>query len=154
MRKSMLAAAALMLATTTNVWAQPDTTEGTPTVKPPDTTAMRIHARDTMQDIKQYSAAQKDQALAKAREGMTTLDRQIDQVQASIKKGWKNMSQDARLKKQSALGKLKEDRKQLQAQYEDLKSASAGNWEQAKIHFGNAWDSTRQAWRDLTTPSQ
>lgn len=152
MRKPFLAAAALMLATTANVWAQPGTTEGTPTVKQPDTTSMQIRARETMQDIKQYSAAQKDQALAKAREGMASLDRRIDQAQTNINEGWKDMSQDARLKKQTALGNLKDDREALQAQYEALKAASADSWEQAKGRFGDAWDSTTRAWHQLTTP--
>lgn len=153
MRKSMLAAAALMLATTSSVWAQDNTTEGTPHVKQPDTTAMKIHARDTWEDIKDYSAAQKEQAVAQAKQGLDALDRQIDQVQENINKGWKNMSQEARLKKQSALSNLKDDRKKLQAQYEDMKGASADNWDEAKHRFGSAWESTKQAWRDLTAPN-
>lgn len=153
MRKSIIAAAALMLATTASAWAQPASTDTSSAAEQPGTAAMQRHARDTWEDIKDYSAAQKKQALSKAHEGLKALDHRIDRAQQDLDRHWNDMSQDARLKKQKALGHLKDDRVKLQAQYRELKAASADNWDAAKARFGAAWESTKSAWHALVAPN-
>lgn len=153
MRKSILAAAALMLATTASAWAQPANTDASSAARPPSTAAMQRHARDTWDDIRDYSAAQKNQAVTKAHEGLKALDHRIDHAQHDLNRHWNDMSQDARLKKQKALGQLKDDRAKLRTRYRELKAASANNWDAAKARFGAAWESTRSAWDDLVSPS-
>lgn len=153
MRKSILAAAALMLATTAGAWARPANADASPTAQQPGTAAMQRHARDTWEDIRNYSAAQKHQAVTKAHEGLKALDHRIDRAQQDLNRHWNDMSQDARLKKQKALGHLKDDRAKLETQYRELKAASADNWDAAKARFGAAWESTRSAWHDLVSPN-
>ncbi|ASK35930.1 hypothetical protein CEK62_16835 [Alcanivorax sp. N3-2A] len=152
MRHSLLVAATFMLATTSSSWAQ-DATEGVPNIKQPDQENVQAQHRDTMEDIRQYSAEQKEQAMQAARNGLDRLDARIDDASDSINDGWKELSQETRLKKQQALANLKEQRAELQADYQRLQDASADNWDAAKVRFGNAWDATRQAWRELTAPT-
>ena len=73
MRPSYLLAAALMLATAANSWAQ-DATDGVPNIKQPDQENIQAQMRDTWETIKQFSADQKDQALAALRHAMDALD--------------------------------------------------------------------------------
>lgn len=152
MRKSIFAAAVLMLAATAGAWAQPVKADA-PSAAQSDTAAMQRHARDTWEDIKNYSAAQKKQAVAKAHEGLKALDHRIDRAQQDLNRHWNDMSQASRLKKQKALGHLKDDRAKLRAQYRELKAASASNWDAAKARFGAAWESTKSAWHDLVSPN-
>lgn len=153
MRHSLLVATAFMLATTASSWAQ-ETNEGVPHVKQPDQENVATENRGSMEDIRHYSAAQKEDALRAARSGLDRLDTRIEQMSASIDKGWKNLSQETRLKKQKGLSNLKAERAKLQEDYERLQAASADNWDAAKIRFNNAWQSTKQAWRELTAPAQ
>lgn len=151
MRHSLLVAAAFMLATTTSSWAQ-DTTEGTPHVKQPDQENMAAQSRDTLDDVRDYSAEQKDEAVRAARHGLDRLDARIEEMSTRIDASWKQLSQQTRLKKQQALSNLKEQRAELEADYQRLQAASADNWDAAKARFGEAWEATKQAWRELTEP--
>ncbi|MFP1677162.1 hypothetical protein ACLD02_00615 [Alloalcanivorax sp. C16-2] len=151
MRPSYLLATALMLATTANSWAQ-DATDGVPNIKQPDQENIQTQMRDTWETIKQFSADQKDQALAALRHAMDALDEDIDQASERIDENWQDMSQDARLKKQEALSELKEQRETLQTRYQQLEASSGDNWEAAKARFGGAWESTKDAWSKLTAP--
>ena len=151
MRPSYLLAAALMLATTANSWAQ-DATDGVPNIKQPDQENIQAQMRDTWETIKQFSADQKDQALAALRHAMDALDEDIDQASERIDENWQDMSQDARLKKQDALSELKEQREALQTRYQQLEASSEDNLEAAKARFGGAWESTKDAWSELTAP--
>lgn len=151
MRPSYLLATALMLATTANSWAQ-GTTEGVPTIKQPDQENIETQMRDTWETIKQFSADQKEQALAALRHALDGLDEDIDQASEQIDDNWQDMSQDARLKKQEALSELKEQRETLQARYQQLEASLEDNWEAAKARFGGAWESTKDAWSQLTAP--
>ena len=152
MRQSLLLAATLMMVTTATSWAQ-STTEGTPNIKQPDQENVSTQMRDTWESFKHFSVEQKNEALAVARRALENLDQEIDETQKEIDKGWQNLSQEARLEKQETLSELKDERKELQAEYQELEAASADNWEEAKRRFGSAWQSTKQAWRDLTAPS-
>jgi DNA repair exonuclease SbcCD ATPase subunit len=152
MRHPLLVAAAFMLATTASSWAQ-DTSEGTPHVKQPDQENVAARNRDTLDDIRDYSAEQKDEAVRAARHGLDQLDARIEEMSTHIDASWKQLSQQTRLKKQQALGNLKEQRAELETDYQRLQAASADNWEAAKTRFGDAWQATKQAWRALTEPA-
>lgn len=152
MRKSMLTAAALMLATTAALWMPPAYADDGAAEGHPGTSAMQRDARDTWQDIKHYSAAQKEQAVSKAHQGLKDLDRRIDRAQHDLDRHWNDMSQDARLKQQKALRHLKSDRARLETRFRELKAASDSQWDAAKSRFGAAWESTKSAWRDLVSP--
>ena len=152
MRQSLLLAATLMMVTTATSWAQ-STTEGTPNIKQPDQENVSAQMRDTWEAFKNFSVEQKNEAVEMARRALANLDEEIDEAQKEIDRGWQNLSQEARLEKQETLSELKDEREELQAEYQELQAASADNWEEAKHRFGSAWQSTKQAWRDLTAPN-
>lgn len=150
-RSSLLFAAALMMATTASSWAD-DVTEGVPNVKQPDQENVQVQMRETWESIKQFSAEQKDQALAALRQAMAALDEDIDNARANADENWENLSREARQKKEQALDEMGDRREDLDDEYQDLKAASADNWEAAKARFGGAWEKTKDAWVELTAP--
>ncbi|GAA5131765.1 hypothetical protein GCM10023339_64540 [Alloalcanivorax gelatiniphagus] len=141
-----------MTATTASSWAQ-DATEGVPNVKQPEQQNVQVQMHDTWEAIKRFSVEQKDQALTALSQAMTALDEDIDNARANIDANWQDMSQDARLEKQEALSEMKDQREDLGRKYQELKAASADNWDAAKVRFGNAWEHTKDAWTELTAPS-
>lgn len=152
MRQSLILAAALMLATTSTSWAQ-GTTEGVPNVKQPDQENVSAQLRDSWEEFKSFSAEQKEEAMEAARRLMDDLDDDIAEAENEIDHGWQNLSQEARLEKQETLRELKDERGELQGEYQELEAASEDNWREAKRRFSAAWESTQQAWRDLTAPN-
>ena len=107
MTHRLLAAAAFMLVTTATSWAD---TQGVPNVKTPDPDKVAVQMEDTLEDIQEFTVEQKNDAMRTARHALDDLDRQITLLQSEIDSGWKELSQQARLDKQSAMAALKEQR--------------------------------------------
>ncbi|MCG8391519.1 MAG: hypothetical protein MI745_00390 [Pseudomonadales bacterium] len=151
MATRLLAAAALMLVTTATAWAD---TQGVPNVKTPDPEKVEAQMEDTLEDIQQFSVEQKNDAMRTARHALDDLDRQITLMQSNIDSQWRELSQQARLQKQEALSALKDQRADLEKQYQTLQKAGANNWEAAKSQFQQSWEAAKQGWQALTAPPE
>ncbi|MBU86279.1 hypothetical protein [Alcanivorax sp.] len=149
MTHRLLAAAALMLVTTSISWAN---TEGVPNVKTPDPEKVTAQMEDTLEEIQAFTVEQKNDAMRAARHALDDLDRQITLLQSEIDSRWQGLSQQARLDKQSAMATLKEQRAELESRYQALQQASADNWEAAKVKFSRGWDAVKQSWQALNAP--
>lgn len=97
--------------------------------------------------IKNYSAAQRDEALAKAKTVMDDLDAKIEKLQSSIHQRWGKMDQAARRKAQAALDELKRQRKRMAESYGALRRSSSGAWEQMKKGFADSYNDLHDAWQ-------
>lgn len=97
--------------------------------------------------IKDYSVAQRDEALAKAKAVMDDLDAKIKELQTSIQRHWGKMDQAARRKAQVALDELESRRKRTAESYRALKRSSAGAWEQMKKGFSDSYADLHNAWQ-------
>ena len=149
MTHRLLAAAAFMLVTTATSWAD---TQGVPNVKTPDPDKVAVQMEDTLEDIQEFTVEQKYDAMRTARHALDDLDRQITLLQSEIDSGWKELSQQARLDKQSAMAALKEQRAELETRYQALQQAGADNWEAAKVKFSQGWEAAKQSWQALNAP--
>ena len=150
MTHRLLAAAALMLVTTSISWAN---TEGVPNVKTPDPEKVTAQMEDTLEEIQAFTVEQKNDAMRAARHALDDLDRQITLLQSEIDSRWQDLSQQARLDKQSAMATLKKQRAELEASYQALQQASADNWEAAKVKFSQGWEAVKQSWQALNAPA-
>ena len=149
MTHRLLAAAALMLVTTSISWAN---TEGVPNVKTPDPEKVTAQMEDTLEEIQAFTVEQKNDAMRAARHALDDLDRQITLLQSEIDSRWQGLSQQSRLDKQSAMATLKEQRAELESRYQALQQASADNWEAAKVKFSRGWYAVKQSWQALNAP--
>lgn len=149
MTHRLLAAAALMLVTTSISWAN---TEGVPNVKTPDPEKVATQMEATMEDIREFTVEQKNDAMRTARHALDELDQQITLLQSEIDSRWQDLSQQARLDKQSAMATLKEQRAELEVRYQALQQAGADNWEAAKAKFSQGWEAVKQTWQALNAP--
>lgn len=149
MTHRLLAAAALMLVTTSISWAN---TEGVPNVKTPDPDKVATQMEDTLEEIQAFTVEQKNDAMRTARHTLDELDQQITLLQSEIDSRWQDLSQQARLDKQSAMATLKKQRAELESRYQALQQASADNWETAKKKFSRGWEAVKQSWQALNAP--
>ncbi|KDM91169.1 hypothetical protein EA58_13545 [Photobacterium galatheae] len=97
--------------------------------------------------LKDYSIEQKDEAMKATKDGLDSLDTQIEALQAKIDKDWDNMDQAAREKSRNSLKMMQEQRVKLAEWYGSMKSSSAGAWEHVKEGFSGAYDNLSEAWQ-------
>lgn len=152
MTHKILAAATLMLVTTAAAWA--DSTEGVPNIKTPEPEKVEVQMEESMEDIREYSVEQKNEAMQVARHALDDLHQQMTLLQADIDSQWQELSQDARLQKQEALSALKQEQKELEASYQSMQEAGKENWDAAKQQFHESWAAAKQNWRALTADNE
>lgn len=96
--------------------------------------------------LKQYTAAQRNEAIKKAEQGMETLDRRIEALESRIDNNWDKMNQAARQKARASLKALRQQRNRLAEWYGGFKNSSTDAWEQMKKGFSDAYQSVHDAW--------
>jgi hypothetical protein len=114
---------------------------------PQQTTTSQIKqdVAETVQAIKNYSAAQKDEAVKKAQEALDGLDARIDRMQAQLDKKWNGMSQAAHREARTTMEALRKERTQAAEWYGGLKHSSAAAWEEVKGGFVKSYQALRDA---------
>lgn len=122
----------------------PMTTEQTADASAAEKAKMEIS--EAMDAIGDYTAEQREDALAAAREAMQDADAQIDRIDASLRDNWGEMSEEAREKAQASLHELREARYALSERYGELKAGASDTWDDLKAGFASAWSSVSQAW--------
>ena len=147
MTHKFLVAATLMMVTTAAAWA--DSTEGVPNVKTPAPEKVEVQAEATLEDIREFSVEQKNEAMRTARHALDDLDQQMNLLQSEVDSQWRELSQDARLSKQEALSALKQEQKALEAHYRSMQEAGKDNWQSVQDRFQQSWDAARRNWKTL-----
>ena len=109
---------------------------------------------ESMEDIREYSVEQKNEAMQVARHALDELQQQMTLLQADIDSRWQELSQDARLQKQEALSALKQEQKELETRYQSMQEAGKENWDAAKQQFQESWAAAKQNWRALTAGNE
>lgn len=100
---------------------------------------------EAVEAIKQYSAAQRDQALARAKTLLEELDVRIAQLKAWIDQHWDSMQTTARQHTQDTLSRLEAQRADLAKAYDSLEASSNNAWEDVKQGFLKSYRTMRKA---------
>ena len=95
--------------------------------------------------IKNYSVAQRDEALEKAKTVLDDLDARIDRMQSQLNEKWDQMDQLAREKGMATLTKLRKQRNEIAEWYGGLKHSSSNAWEDVKEGFLKSYQALREA---------
>ncbi|MGD8616464.1 MAG: hypothetical protein PVI91_12485 [Gammaproteobacteria bacterium] len=113
---------------------------------------------DAIRALKSYSAGQRDEAVARAKETLDAMDRRIDQLETRAQQQWANLSESARQKREASLRALRKQRNEVAQWYGGMKHSSAGAWESVKQGFiesyGVLGQSFRQAWDELDSDEE
>jgi predicted nucleic acid-binding Zn-ribbon protein len=124
--------------TTTNAWA--DVKEGTSNAW--------ADAKDYWQ-TNDYAYDKKDAFVADAKADLDALDQKIKDWSDKVASSTDSVKADA----QAKLQELRDKRSGLDQKLDDIKNATAANWNDAKAGFENAYDDTKnsvkQAWQWL-----
>jgi len=117
-----------------------------------DTPAEKTTAKDvsakavgTGRAIKDYTLAQRDEAVKQAKAGLDDLDRRIGRMERKLDNDWERMDQAARKKARATLDALRRERNEAAEWYGALKHSSAESWEQVKAGFEKSYEVLRES---------
>lgn len=100
---------------------------------------------EAIEAIKQYSAAQRDQALARAKTLLDELDVRIAKLKAWIDQNWGPAQAAAHQHAQNVLSQLEAQRADLAKAYSTLEASSNSAWEDVKQGFLKSYHAMRKA---------
>lgn len=95
--------------------------------------------------IKNYTVAQKDEAIKHAKATLDELDARIKQTEDRLDKEWNHMDKAARETSRTSMRNLREQRTELADWYGQLKQSSATVWEQVQHSFIESYELVRES---------
>ena len=102
-------------------------------------------AGETGRAMKDYTVAQRDEALKQAKAALDDVDARIRRMERKLDNEWDGMDQAARRKSRAALNALRRERGELAEWYGGLKHSSAESWEQVKTGFVKSYEVLRNS---------
>jgi hypothetical protein len=102
-------------------------------------------AMGTGRAIKDYTVAQRDEAVKQAKAALDDLDRRIGRLERKLENDWERMDQAARKKARATLNELRRERNETAEWYGGLKHSSTESWEQVKTGFVKSYDVLKES---------
>jgi hypothetical protein len=147
----------VMLGANTGLAANPDAPPA-PETQSADFGEVKREWADAMEALKSYSVAQRDVALANARETLDAMDRRIDKLEDRIQQQWDELSESTRAKREASLRALRRQRNEVAEWYGGMEHSSASAWDSVKQGFIESYGvlskSFREAWNELDSDDQ
>ena len=119
---------------------------------PADTSGNKTTAKDVSRNvdetgraIKNYTVAQRDEAIGKAKAALDDLDVRIGRMERKLDNEWDRMDQAARKKTRATLNALRRQRNEAAEWYGGLKHSSAEAWEQVKAGFVQSYEVLKES---------
>ncbi|MCF8061912.1 MAG: hypothetical protein K9M82_05300 [Deltaproteobacteria bacterium] len=103
---------------------------------------------EAMRAIRSFSAEQRDDAVAQAKEALRKLDARIDRLENRMQEGWSDLDQAARRKTRESLQRLREQRNELAEWYGGMKHGSMDAWDRLKQGFLNSYEKLENAFKE------
>ena len=100
---------------------------------------------DTGRAIRDYTVAQRDEAIKQARAGLDDLDARIRRMERKLDNDWERMDQAARRNARATLDALRRERNEAGEWYGGLKHSSAESWEQVKAGFVKSYEVLKES---------
>lgn len=97
-------------------------------------------AAGTGRAIKDYTVAERDEAVKQAKAALDDLDRRIGRMERKLDREWDKMDDAARKKARAALDALRRERNETAEWYGGLKHSSAESWEEVKAGFVKSYE--------------
>jgi hypothetical protein len=112
----------------------------------PTIAEVKKETQDFLRVLKGYTAAQRDEALARSKAILADLDTHIEALESEIAANWERMSASARADAQASLRALHRQRNAAAVEYGRLQESSGAAWEEMKRGFSKAYEELHQSW--------
>jgi hypothetical protein len=101
---------------------------------------------EAIEAIKNYSADQQDEAVARAKTLREDIDARIEQLEARINERWEHMTESARKAARAKLKDLRQKQDAVADWYGRLQHSTDRAWDQMKAGLSDAYVDLRDAW--------
>jgi chromosome segregation ATPase len=102
-------------------------------------------AKDVSRTIKDYTVAQRDEAIKSAKAALDDMDASIRRLERKLEREWDQMDAAARKRARATLDALRRERNELAEWYGGLKYSSAEAWDEVKSGFAKSYDDLKGA---------
>ncbi|MBD3676847.1 MAG: hypothetical protein HUJ27_00405 [Rhodobacteraceae bacterium] len=109
---------------------------------------VRIEIAEAMEAVGEYSAKQRDEAIAAAEDALARVDAEIERREEALRENWADMSETARETARVRLQDLRAARNELGESYGALQNATSSGWDELTDGFSRAWDAFYDAWTE------
>jgi len=103
---------------------------------------------DAFAAIGDFTADQRDAALAEMETTLQRLDERIDETEARVREEWANMSEATQEQTSAALTDLREQRNRLSQAYGALSQGASTGWDDLVVGIQDGWADLERAWDD------
>jgi len=107
---------------------------------------VRREASELMSSIGDYSAEQRDEAVAATQRTLEKMDRSIEEMEQEMREQWDSMDDAAREQSREAMEALRRERTELAEWYGAMKNSTSGAWDEMKVGFSESLESMSEAW--------
>lgn len=128
----------VMLAFPNAVWAQSDSVTNLDEVQ--------AEFAEAFEAIGDYSAAQRDEAVAELEATLTRVDDRIEALEGRVRNEWSQMSEATREQTAAALRNLRDRRNQLSEALGALSQGAGAAWDDLVQGIRNGWNDLEAAW--------
>lgn len=105
---------------------------------------------EAFESIGQYSAQQRDEAMAALDDTLEQVDARIEETEEAVRNNWSEMSQAAREQTAETMRNLRERRNQLSEATGALSQGAGTAWDDLMEGVRNSWNDLQLAWDDAT----
>src|SRR5262245_46655197 len=114
---------------------------------PAKTTAKDVSdkAKETGHAIKDYTVAQRDEAVKQAKAALDDADTKIRRLERKLDADWDKMDHAARKQARETLDTLRKERNDLAEWYGGLKHSSGEAWDEVKSGFARSYDELKKS---------
>jgi hypothetical protein len=109
---------------------------------------VKNQSAQALEAMKNYTAAQRSDALAKGKELLDAMDTRIDQLELRTQSEWGQLSRQARERRQTAMHALRQQRDDVAQWYGGIRHGSAGAWDEVKQGFVDAYGTLSRSFGD------
>jgi TolA-binding protein len=150
--RTVLIGICLMLGTVAAFAATPPSS-GSESPDSADLSTVKREWAETVTALTSYTAAQRDMAVARARQELDSMDRHIEQLESRTRQEWDSLNQEARETRETALRALRKQRNEVAEWYGSMKYSSADAWDSVRQGFIDSYgvlnDAFSKAWREF-----
>lgn len=114
---------------------------------------VRAEITQVMNAISEYSAQERKQAIAEAREALNKLDAEIERREDAVRENWSDMSEATRDNMREQLRELRQLRNRVGERFGALQTGTESAWTELKGGFTDAWDAFAKAWNKADSGS-
>lgn len=123
------------------------------TADTPDLGQVKREWADTVEALKGYTAAQRDAAVARAKQTLDAMDTRIEQLESRIRQQRDKLTGSASETQEATLRALRTQRNEVAEWYGAMKHSSASAWDTVKQGFIDSYgvlsDSFSKAWSEF-----